>query len=70
MATKRLTHELTYPKGRALVTDELLQHDAEAQGERLGGATLVEIEKVGEKSQGGFYTYRATYEVPVADQED
>lgn len=67
--TKRIEHEFTYPKGQGILEDEAVLRDAEAQrgvfAKDLGGADLVTIERVGEKSNGGFYTFRATYDVPT-----
>jgi hypothetical protein len=74
MATRRLTHDLTYSKGQGPVSEERLQTDAKAQGERfaeaLGGADVLTIEHVGERSNGGYHTYRATYEVPLPESKE
>jgi hypothetical protein len=63
-ATQRLDHEFVYPKGSGIVDDDVIRRDALAQAKEFGG-TLVSIERVPGKSNGGFYCWRATYDAPL-----
>ena len=68
---QRIEHEFAYAKGIGPVDDEQVVSDALAQqhvfARDLGGATFVSVERVGEKSNGGFYTFKATYDVPLRE---